>query len=307
MTFLPKRVKIKNMKIGKDSGPYGWNRDDTMTNAQTRLLFQQLEMVFDIVRLVDVSQNKQFYFNSDGSLEAEPYRCFTVWRKNQRCENCISAKAFIKKSRMTKFEFVDDEIYHVTAMYIEVENKPYVLEIVSKITDEALFGAYGKNEFSETISRYNQKLYKDPLTGVYNRRYFDDQLSGLTEYFAVAMLDVDNFKIINDTYGHQAGDDALRAIVDTVSSQIRETDAFIRYGGDEFVIIFQNMSKFAFSEKLEDIRKTVNKIVLEKHPSISLSVSIGGSFSSGRTVDSLEKADKMLYEAKRDKNTIKIN
>ena len=96
-----------------------------------------------------------------------------------------------------------DTHYESSVSYTHLDvykRQAYVLAMVTLITDEALFSAYGNNEFVETINRYNRKLYTDPLTGVYNRRYYEEQLSGLSKEFSIAMLDVDDFKNINDTY-----------------------------------------------------------------------------------------------------------
>lgn len=90
---------------------------------------------------------------------------------------------------------------------------------------------------SETL----QLLYTDSLTEVYNRRYYDEQFRDSDDIEAVVVIDVDSFKHINDHYGHHAGDIVLRRIAKTVSSCVRKTDAVIRYGGDEFVIIFHRL------------------------------------------------------------------
>ena len=118
-------------------------------------------------------------------------------------------------------------------MFVKVDGQPFSLELVSKITDETLLGAYGKEELVETISNFNQKMYTDPATGIYNRRYYEEQLKGLKNIYAVAMLDVDEFKDINDSYGHHAGDYALQAVAKAIAGSVKREDAVIRYGGDE--------------------------------------------------------------------------
>lgn len=278
-----------------------------MTMDEARALVTQLNLVFDIVRFVDVRMMQEYTFAEDGQFIGHPYHCYNVWKKKRRCENCISAKAFIHRGRMTKFEFIDNEVYHVIAMYTEIDKIAYVLEMVTLITDEALFSAYGNNEFVETINRYNRKLYTDPLTGVYNRRYYEEQLSGLSKELSIAMLDVDDFKNINDTYGHKAGDDSLCNIVTTISSLLVEDDSLIRYGGDEFLILFQHMNKTGFIQKLESIRKAVENIRLQDYPSIKLSVSIGGISAIQEAMDAIEAADIQLYKAKHSKNCVQVD
>ena len=92
----------------------------------------------------------------------------------------------------------------------------------------------------EQFFDYHHDLYHDVLTNAYNRRFFEKQLRKLMEVDAVAMLDLDQFKQINDVYGHQAGDDALRILVSAVTACVRNrNDALVRYGGDEFLLIFR--------------------------------------------------------------------
>ena len=270
-----------------------------MTMDEARALVTQLNLVFDIVRFVDVRMMQEYTFAEDGQFIGHPYHCYNVWKKKRRCENCISAKAFIHRGRMTKFEFIDNEVYHVIAMYTEIDKIAYVLEMVTLITDEALFSAYGNNEFVETINRYNRKLYTDPLTGVYNRRYYEEQLSGLSKEFSIAMLDVDDFKNINDTYGHKAGDDSLCNIVTTISSLLVEDDSLIRYGGDEFLLLFPQMSEKHMLKKNEKIKKAVENIVFTEYPDFHVTVSIGGVCGVHPIMEAIHQADKLMYENKR--------
>lgn len=265
---------------------------------------RQLEIVFDTVRLVDPAACRQFFVGPAGKLVGQADRCYKVWNKTGRCENCVSAKAFMRKNRMTKFEFAGSEVYHVMAQYMEVEERPYVLEMVCHINDEALFGAYGKSDFARTISYFNHKLYTDPLTGVYNRRYYEDQLAGLAGQYAVAMLDVDNFKEVNDTYGHPAGDLALRAVASALTFCTGETGIVVRYGGDEFLIFFERSSPADFGGKLEQIRRAVSDMLPDKWARLRLSVSIGGVYRPACLQNALAEADRMLYKAKAAKDSV---
>lgn len=277
-----------------------------MTKQEAVTLIAQLEFAFDIVRLVDVTMTRQMFINSSGELVMENYDCYAVWNKNARCDNCISAQVFACKGKMTKFEFVNEDIYYVIARYIEIDGEPYVLEMVSRIDDKTFFGAYGKSEFADTISDYNRKLYTDPLTGAHNRQYFEEQLLGLAYVEALAMLDVDNFKVVNDTYGHRAGDMALRAIVDTISSCLRDADTVIRYGGDEFTLVLWNIPREVFAKRLEKIREKVTEISIDEFPGLQLTISIGAVCQSMPVMDALQEADKMLYLAKEEKNRVQL-
>ena len=158
---------------------------------------------------------------------------------------------------------------------------------------------------AETINGSNRRLYRDALTGAYNRQYSEDQMAALGTSRAAAILDVDDFKQINDTYGHPVGDMALKAIVAATLSCVRSTDIVIRFGGDEFLILFQNIPKDTFAARLETIREAVRSIVLEEQPELRLSVSIGGIYRDRDDMDLLRKADELLYRAKEEKNAVR--
>lgn len=269
-----------------------------LTKKELVNFIAEQKRVFDIVRIVDVSMTKQYQINADGEFISQEYQCYAVWNKNRRCENCISAKVFASKNRLTKFEFVEQDVYFVMALYVEVEEIPYVIEMVSKITDETLFGAYGKDRFIHTIQDYNNKIYIDPLTGAYNRRYFEEQLKQLKGINAMIMLDVDCFKSINDTFGHSAGDLTLQSITKIARANI---DSVIRWGGDEFILLFHGITKRILEEKLEDIRKAVEKISVDELPQLKTSVSMGCVYTNHATAF-FEEADKALYEAKAKRN-----
>ena len=274
-----------------------------MTKSEVRALMRQLEFVFDRVRLVDEAVETQFFLNEQGELEAEPYRCYQE-QEGLRCGNCLSELTLQRKGRLAKFEFSQDDVFHLMAKYVEVDGQPFVLEMMCRITDGVLFGAKGKNEFAEAITNYNRKLYLDPLTGAYNRQYYEEQLRELQSSDAVAMLDLDDFKSINDTRGHSVGDIALRAVISSVIQCVRGTDEVIRYGGDEFLLVFRNIPRKVFAARLEQIRQTVENLKVEEQPDLRLTVSIGGVYRQGPVKERVQEADCLLYQAKNVKNCI---
>ncbi|MDY3281849.1 GGDEF domain-containing protein [Dysosmobacter sp.] len=275
-----------------------------MTKNEVCALMRQLEFVFDRVRLVDAAVETQFFLNDRGELEPEPYCCYLEQGDGARCGSCLSELTFQRKGRLARFEFSQNDVSNLMAKYVEVDGEPFVLEMMCRITDGVLFGAKGKNEFAEAITSYNRKLYVDPLTGAYNRQYYEEQLRELRGNDAVAMLDLDDFKSINDTRGHSVGDAALRAVIGAVIQCVRGTDEVIRYGGDEFLLVFRNIPRKAFAARLEQIRQTVENLKLEDQPNLHLSVSIGGVYRQGPVKERVQEADSLLYQAKNVKNCI---
>ncbi len=151
---------------------------------------------------------------------------------------------------------------------------------------------------------------KDGLTGVFNRRYFDIHLQQMVEkgnlgkqQFCLLMTDMDHFKKINDTYGHQAGDAVIRTLSATLQSIVRMTDLIARYGGEEFAIILGNIELDMAQKVAEKIRKKIanlNFVLPGQKIAIKNTISIGVSeFKENDNAESIiERADKALYKAK---------
>ena len=192
-------------------------------------------------------------------------------------------------------------------MCIDVDEKPFALELVAYIQEDSIFGASGRENFAQSLSDYTQQIYADPLTNAYNRRYYTEHYLTGEDNPAVAMIDVDHFKVINDTYGHMAGDAVLQRIVQKLKSTVRSTDYVIRYGGDEFLVIFGgDIPTDIFKDKLERFRRDVSEISMDKYPDLHPTISIGGIYSHNPDTDKIDEADHMLYEAKRQRNRVEI-
>ena len=166
--------------------------------------------------------------------------------------------------------------------------------------------SYEKYTFLSRKQRHLQLLYIDSLTSVYNRRYYDEHFQDADNIQAMVVIDVDNFKHINDNYGHDIGDIVLQSIAQTVLSCVRKTDAVIRYGGDEFVIIFFSIPADIFEKKLERIRYSIDSLIIDDHPELHMSVSIGGAYGIGTTKKLFKVADNMMYQSKNTKNQVSI-
>ena len=151
--------------------------------------------------------------------------------------------------------------------------------------------------YEETL----ELLYTDALTGVYNRRYYEDYIL-LHEIQNLSVIDIDNFKAINDSYGHFVGDIVLQKIAKLICSSVGKGDTVIRYGGDEFIIIFWNLPIALFTKRLEKIRNSVSEMKLADYPNLTVSVSIGGVYEKGGAEELFITADELMYQAKADKN-----
>lgn len=274
----------------------------TMQQAQTEM--ELYKKVFTVVRLLDKREFRLEESDNPGG-DMELCHCYDFWKKEKPCTNCIAARAFEEKSVRTKLEYLDSDIYQVTARYVEIDGQPYVMELLRKMDEEFLVDLENRDRLMEKLSGYNEKLYQDALTGVYNRRYYEDRIKKMTASVGVAMIDMDDFKIYNDTYGHNAGDLALITTVEAIRRCIRKNDTLIRYGGDEFLLVLQGISETMFREKLKQILTEIYNANVPTYSRLQLSASIGGVMSAGRTVEeTVMEADKFMYLAKNRKNTV---
>lgn len=257
-----------------------------------------LQNIFDIVRLIDSSTYEILRINEQGSLEPSGQKCYDIWNRKENCNNCSSIDVLKSKSWLIKQELKDGQIYTVLSKYAKCGNKDCILELSLSMENSFEINDIGYVMDSFTLQNY----YKDMLTNAYSRSYFDNFWQSLENAEGVAVIDVDQFKLINDTYGHIVGDSALAHISSVIRSCIREEDILIRYGGDEFLLIFQKIKEKDFYKKLDYIKHEISSSSMKEHPTLALSISIGGVYSVTPIKKAIDLADKAMY---RDKYNIK--
>tara|TARA_B100001063_G_scaffold219608_1_gene223862 strand:- start:1782 stop:3032 length:1251 start_codon:yes stop_codon:yes gene_type:complete len=162
-------------------------------------------------------------------------------------------------------------------------------------------------EVLELFDDMKNKINKDYMTGLYNRRYFFDfgkkiynKNKNSNKSIAIAIIDIDNFKLINDTYGHSIGDFAIKEVAKILNENIMSSTLISRIGGEEFCLLFYNREKEEIEVLLEDIRKKFENNLIEiDNIKFNYTVSIGCSFDYGKNIDEMVHfADASLYEAK---------
>lgn len=258
-------------------------------------LLKDLSRVFEVVRLVDPKTNENLELDKDGKVITTQIHCYEIWGRNEPCENCISSRSLEGKEWVTKLEMRDRQMYFVLSKHINVNGRTCTLEIASH-EDEAECTRCGGNDAPTRSSFMN--FYRDALTGTYRRLYLESFQSNLESADAVAIVDVDLFKQINDTYGHPVGDEALKTIANTIRSGIRGSDTLIRYGGDEFLLIFSKIGEEVFYERLKQLRRAVQETKLPDYPEVKLDVSLGGVYRVHPLSEAIRQADLRMYENK---------
>lgn len=167
------------------------------------------------------------------------------------------------------------------------------------------------SEIKQTISieepEYMRLLYVDPLTEIYNRRYYKEYIQDILYVEAIVIIDVANLGCINNDYGQDVGDLVLQETAQALAGMIRRNDYLIRYGSDEFLIVFNNMNKSVFKARLEEIRQGFDALRLDGYPELRVSANIGGVYGTGKPEELFHMADKMLNEAKYTEKQIRVS
>ena len=277
------------------------------TLCEIQELIKRLQPFYADVRLLD----RLTLSKVTEGLRSDPHGehfCYACRNKDCMCRHCAAKKALRNRQDCGKLEFFGSDFVQITAKYYEFDGEPYILELVQKMPGDTTIDPEDEEKFISGISGYNAKLYHDALTNVYNRRYYEDVARSLSGPAGVALIDVDDFKVYNDTYGHHAGDLALETVVSVTRSCIRKTDVLVRFGGDELLLILPNCSAENLKKKLEQIRQQVYLSSVPGYSHMRLSVSIGGVVQSrSDTMESaVARADQLMYLAKDQKNSVVV-
>ncbi len=155
--------------------------------------------------------------------------------------------------------------------------------------------------FINDITKYEEKIQKDPLTGVYNRNILEKILKeNINKQICMIFADIDHFKKINDTYGHQFGDTVLQTFAQILKNSLRKNDIIVRYGGEEFLIYIQNVESIKNAQKIaEQLRKVVENFDFNgKKITASFGVCCKYISSKESFEELIKNADKALYKAK---------
>lgn len=275
------------------------NQNVKITRQQAAEEAKMLEKVFDVVRFLEGDFFEQMQDDPRIGVKIGMCQCYDFWKKNKPCENCTSMKAYAEKKQKTKLELLDADVFLVISRYLEIDDEACVMELVKHLENDTLIDTDGRDKLVGKLKGYQDKLYIDPVTGVYNRRYFEDEIRNMQNSAGVAMIDLDDFKLYNDIYGHDMGDQVLCIVADVIKNCIRKTDKLIRYGGDEFLLILSDMVRGTLRGKLLQIQEAIENATIPNCPRLKLTASIGGVISEdGKIDEAIAKADQLMYKAK---------
>ena len=251
----------------------------TMTRKELEQEMQRLSGVFASVRLLEAEQAQAVSGPVKNALEEQ-----------------------VRKSRL---EYADGVLQQVTACPLLVDGRPCVLELVQNLDEEQLLDSEESEQLLGTITDQRERRYRDSLTGAYNRQYYEEIYRDRLLTAGVAMLDLDDFRLANDVYGHYAGDSALETAVNVVRRCLDEKDRLIRYGGDELLLILPEIGQKELSQKLEQIRLQLYTASVPGYSHIRISASIGGVWVRETPAHTaVQRAVQLLQYARLQKNTV---
>ena len=263
----------------------GFSTDGT----EAWLLLQYLQISYDLVRYVDPITNKVIHIEKDGKMWESETACSDIWNCLEKCSNCISRLSMQTKKRMTKLEVAGDDPYQVVSMYVEIDGKTCCLEMASRIDGDFMPDGYSKDEILSSVRIHKEKVYIDPVTGVYNKRYYVEKLSKMDNAAALMFADIKNFKRINENFGHQAGDDVLRQVAGVLRDAAAGKGDVLRYSGDDFVTVFFKATEEELSEIQKEMCGRVEALRFPELPGVQLKLVTAGTSIPGRVEEMLEQ------------------
>lgn len=284
------------MKEEKEFPSQGGPQDSTSPVVLQNI--RCLQSVFDTVRLIDPTTYEVLDLDEAGVLRHSKQHCAAFWNNEGVCANCISARAYAQKSTLNKLEFTSTDMYFVVSKYLNLNGTPCVLELLSRLDEGRWIDANGTRLLLDRNHDGNMDLFLDPVTDTYSRRYYETYRAHLEGMESIAIIDANRFKQVNDSFGHPAGDAVLREIARAIKDCIRKTDILIRYGGDEFLLLFPKMSEEILERKMQEISAAVENIRIADYPELRLSISIGGVTGVHPITEAIRQADLRMYAQK---------
>ena len=267
------------------------------TREQMEEEMRQFRRVFATVRLLKAEEIQ------GGKKSGKP--CYALWRRSRPCENCVARQALESGGQKTKLEYLGKELYEITASCVVVDGQTCVLELSRKMDHSILLDPENSGRLISSITDERERRYRDPLTGAYNRAYYDENFRTRTMTAGVAMLDLDDLKFSSDVYGSDAGSTVLETAAGTIRRGLTEKDRLIRFDGGKLLLLLPDIRQEQLSPRLEQIRLQLQAASVPGYSRIRMSASIGGVWIDDESVDdAVQHAERLMHYARLQKNTV---
>lgn len=254
------------------------NHEVNLTDEEAAAEVARVAKTYPVVRLLSADQ-----------IKSEP-NCLLAGNRCP-CLRQSSLEALADSDEVSEQLLNDGTEYRARLRPLKVEGEPHFLLMVRPIDEQ---------EAAE-----EDLVYTDVLTSVRNRRYYEEKLRSARMNAGVAVIDLDDFRVFNDTCGRHAGDLALGAVATAIRSGIRSTDELVRYGCDKFVVVMPNIPSDDFTRRLHQVSDAVHATIVPGHEYVSLTACVGGARIHGETVDEgVGRAVQLLSRAKAKAGTV---
>lgn len=258
------------------------NESTLLYNTLQKVIDNQNAMIFISEGKKIIFANKKFmeYFNVQDvtDLQEKVFTLYLDYNASIKNYDALAKEIYNKECEIQ----IDNEIFIIEASDIESVHKLFTLTKITTLSNDAK---------------------RDTLTGLYNKKYFNKivkQYCKNEEQFSLAVIDIDNFKKVNDTFGHLIGDQVLQEFVSLINKHLGSSDLFARWGGEEFLILFRNISLNEAKEKLDTIHQMIHKYQFIKIGHLTSSFGLTDKRDNDDLYSFIDRADKALYHAKRD-------
>lgn len=201
-------------------------------------LLRDLRRVYDCVRVFDIAQSVRLSVGEDGSLsEAGNEDNYTGAGRTG-----VYERALMTKGKASEVAFRGNDLLYVTAVFAQCREKSYVIEVISVMENDGLGGVYNKTEIIARIDARGAKKYQGDVENTYNRRFYDEQLSALTNFYACAAIKAEH-----------AEKEEMRRIAEIVARRVRVSDIVVRKEDDEYLVILKNVGDEHFKKVTENL------------------------------------------------------
>lgn len=275
-----------------------------------------LGKIYDIIRYVNPVIKSMNDNSTEFKICESDTHCFSFWKTNEVCKNCISMRALNENKVTMKFEYTNGKLFLITAVPEKDNNR--VLELIREVTEEHLLeniDGLSEELIFDKILKLNKEIITDPLTGLFNRRFLEERMPfEIAKAYSnklpisVVMGDIDLFKVVNDNYGHVIGDQVIKEFSELLMLAVRDyEDWIVRFGGEEFLIFLFAIDQDNLIKRIEKIRETVKAHVFcSNSTGVKITASFGMYNNSeikesdmGNGIQFIKYADDALYLAKK--------
>lgn len=315
--YISKPFNVKELQVRVANHLHTYDLISKLNSAYKKLnsAYKNLEKFIDTQdNIVFLTDGKELHFANKKFFEFIGFDDLNDFKKHHKC----ICESFIDNDRFFHLGKIQDDQSWIECM-LDLPHSQRVVSILGRDFKPHAFSVSINNfddksyivgfaDISQTILdkiTLENKIIHDKLTGAFNREYFEQNYQTLIDEYTsnghclgIALLDIDHFKIVNDIYGHDVGDEVLIHFVSTIHKFSRNEDIFIRWGGEEFILILKVMTKADLFKALEHLRKVIQ---MQEFPVVGKKTcSIGGAiYEDGEDIQkTIKRADEAVYEAK---------